>query len=64
MWVDTLRWLAWPHGPRKGLSCAGGWRSAFTLSNNWLYPALRRFTEAGVVTRDSEAQDGGRHRHF
>ena len=34
-----------------------------TLSNNSLYPTLRRFTEAGAVTRTPQAQRGRPTRH-
>ncbi len=34
-----------------------------TLSNNSLYPTLRRFTEAGAVTRTPETQRGRPTRH-
>jgi DNA-binding PadR family transcriptional regulator len=34
-----------------------------TLSNNSLYPALRRFTEAGAVTRTPRPQQGRPDRH-
>ena len=32
--------------------------TGFVLHNNSLYPALRRFEEAGAVTKTAEAQDG------
>ncbi|HLK01448.1 MAG TPA: PadR family transcriptional regulator [Streptosporangiaceae bacterium] len=32
--------------------------TGFTLHNNTLYPALKRFEEAGAVTRTTEAQAG------
>ena len=32
--------------------------TGFVLHNNSLYPALRRFEEAGAVTKTSEPQDG------
>jgi len=34
--------------------------SGFGLHNNALYPALRRFAEAGAVTKTVEPQEGGR----
>ena len=34
--------------------------SGFGLHNNALYPALRRFEEAGAVTKTVEPQEGGR----
>jgi DNA-binding PadR family transcriptional regulator len=37
--------------------------TGFALSNNSLYPTLRRFTEAGAVTRVSEPQEGRPPRH-
>jgi DNA-binding PadR family transcriptional regulator len=32
--------------------------TGFRLNNNTLYPALRRFEEAGAVTRTAQAQEG------
>ena len=37
--------------------------TAYALHNNTLYPALRRFEEAGAVTRTAEQQDGRPPRH-
>jgi len=37
--------------------------TAFALHNNSLYPALRRFEEAGAVTKTAEQQDGKPPRH-
>jgi DNA-binding PadR family transcriptional regulator len=37
--------------------------TGFALNNNSLYPALRRFTEAGAVTMTAEAQEGRPPRH-
>jgi DNA-binding PadR family transcriptional regulator len=34
--------------------------TGFGLHNNSLYPALRRFEEAGAVTKTAQPQDGGR----
>src|SRR5215467_8247248 len=34
--------------------------TGFALHNNSLYPALRRFEEAGAVTKTAEPQEGGR----
>jgi len=34
--------------------------TGFGLHNNSLYPALRRFEEAGAVTKTAEPQEGGR----
>jgi DNA-binding PadR family transcriptional regulator len=34
--------------------------TGFVLHNNSLYPALRRFEEAGAVTRTAEPQEGRR----
>ena len=39
---------------RKRVERTTGWR----LNNNSLYPALRRFEEAGAVTRTEQAQEG------
>lgn len=39
---------------RKRVSVTTG----YTLHNNALYPALKRFEEAGAVTRAAEAQEG------
>lgn len=38
--------------------------SGRALSNNSLYPALRRFAEAGAVTRAAEPQEGKPPRHI
>lgn len=37
--------------------------TGFSLNNNSLYPALRRFTEAGAVTMTAEEQEGRPARH-
>ncbi|GAA2376859.1 PadR family transcriptional regulator [Dactylosporangium salmoneum] len=37
--------------------------TAYALHNNTLYPALRRFEEAGAVTKTAEAQEGKPPRH-
>lgn len=37
--------------------------TAFTLHNNSLYPALRRFEEAGALTRTAQPQEGRPPRH-
>jgi len=37
--------------------------TAYALHNNTLYPALRRFEEAGAVTKTAEAQEGRPPRH-
>jgi DNA-binding PadR family transcriptional regulator len=37
--------------------------TAFALHNNTLYPALRRFEEAGAVTKTAEQQEGRPPRH-
>jgi DNA-binding PadR family transcriptional regulator len=37
--------------------------TAYALHNNTLYPALRRFEEAGAVTKTAEQQDGKPPRH-
>ncbi|WP_285571261.1 PadR family transcriptional regulator [Actinoallomurus iriomotensis] len=37
--------------------------TGFVLHNNSLYPALRRFEEAGAVTKTAEAQEGRPPRH-
>ena len=34
--------------------------TGFALHNNSLYPALRRFEEAGAVTKTAQPQEGGR----
>ena len=38
--------------------------TGFTLHNNSLYPALRRFEEAGAVTKTAEPQEGRPPRHI
>ncbi|GAA3290127.1 PadR family transcriptional regulator [Dactylosporangium vinaceum] len=37
--------------------------TSYSLHNNTLYPALRRFEEAGAVTKTAEAQEGRPPRH-
>jgi DNA-binding PadR family transcriptional regulator len=37
--------------------------TGYALSNNSLYPALRRFAEAGAATKTAEDQDGRPSRH-
>jgi DNA-binding PadR family transcriptional regulator len=37
--------------------------TAYALHNNTLYPALRRFEEAGAVTKSAEQQEGKPPRH-
>ncbi|QRP49321.1 PadR family transcriptional regulator [Amycolatopsis sp. FDAARGOS 1241] len=65
MWIDVLllaKLAAQPlHGYelRKQVEESSG----RALSNNSLYPALRRFAEAGAVTRVDEAQEGKPPRH-
>lgn len=38
--------------------------SSFTINNNTLYPALRRFEEMGAVVREVERQEGRPDRHI
>jgi DNA-binding PadR family transcriptional regulator len=40
-----------------------GATTGFTLHNNSLYPALKRFEEAGAVTRTAEQHEGSPPRH-
>ncbi|RJQ68183.1 PadR family transcriptional regulator [Pseudonocardiaceae bacterium YIM PH 21723] len=59
MWIEIVLLGKLDEGPahgyelRKAIERATG----MTLSNNSLYPALRRFVEAGAVTRSTEEQE-------
>ena len=65
MWIDLLllaNLLDEPcHGYELRRKVEHG--TGYALSNNSLYPALRRFTEAGAVTRTKEPQEGRPPRH-
>lgn len=65
MWIDLLllaNILDEPcHGYELRRRVEQG--TGYALSNNSLYPALRRFTEAGAVTRTKQPQEGRPPRH-
>lgn len=65
VWTDVLLLSKLANGPRHGYELRKQIEESTgrTLSNNSLYPALRRFAEAGAVTRTAEPQEGRPPRH-
>jgi DNA-binding PadR family transcriptional regulator len=65
VWIDVLLLAHLAAEPAHGyeLRRRVETSSGRALSNNSLYPALRRFTEAGAVTRSAEEQAGRPARH-
>lgn len=65
MFIDVLILSHLAVGPMHGyeLKRRVSATTAFTLHNNALYPALRRFEEAGAVTKTAVPQDGRPPRH-
>jgi DNA-binding PadR family transcriptional regulator len=65
MWIEVLLLSKLAQGPlhgyelRKEVEASTG----HTLSNNSLYPTLRRFVDAGAVTRSAEEQEAKPPRH-
>lgn len=65
MWIEVLLLAKLARGPlhgyelRKEVEASTG----HALSNNSLYPTLRRFVDAGVVVRGAEEQEGKPPRH-
>ena len=65
MWIEVLLLSRLARGPlhgydlRKEIEASTG----HTLSNNSLYPTLRRFVDAGAVTRSAEEQAAKPPRH-
>ncbi|MCA1194303.1 MULTISPECIES: PadR family transcriptional regulator [unclassified Saccharopolyspora] len=60
MWIDVLLLAHLAKEPSHGYELRKRVEegTGFALSNNSLYPALRRFTEAAAVTRSAEPQVG------
>jgi len=65
VWIDILLLSRLACGPLHGyeLRKAVEASTGRTLSNNSLYPTLRRFVDAGAVTRDAEEQEAKPPRH-
>lgn len=65
MWVDVLLLSQLARRPSHGYELRRRVEAAtgIKLHNNSLYPALRRFGEAGAVTRTLEPQEGRPPRH-
>ncbi|EWM17758.1 PadR-family transcriptional regulator [Kutzneria sp. 744] len=65
MWVEIVMLSNLAHQPAHGYELRQRVEQSLgtTLSNNSLYPTLRRFTEAGAVTRTPQAQQGRPTRH-
>jgi DNA-binding PadR family transcriptional regulator len=65
VWVDVLLLSQLAHRPSHGYELRRRVEAAtgIKLHNNSLYPALRRFGEAGAVTRTLEPQEGRPPRH-
>jgi DNA-binding PadR family transcriptional regulator len=65
MYLDIVILSHLQRGPRHGYELKRNVAdtTAFALHNNTLYPALRRFEEAGAVTKTAEQQEGRPPRH-
>jgi DNA-binding PadR family transcriptional regulator len=65
MYLDIVILSHLQQGPRHGYELKRNVAdtTAFALHNNTLYPALRRFEEAGAVTKTAEQQEGRPPRH-
>ena len=65
MWVDVLLLSQLARCPSHGYELRRRVEAAtgFVLHNNSLYPALKRFSDAGAVTRTLEPQEGRPPRH-
>ncbi|GAA1026570.1 MULTISPECIES: PadR family transcriptional regulator [Amycolatopsis] len=65
VWIDVLLLAKLAERPWHGYELRKQVEesSGRALSNNSLYPALRRFAEAGAVTRTAEPQEGRPPRH-
>lgn len=66
MWIDILLLAELARGPRHGYELRREIEAAtgHTLSNNSLYPGLRRFVAAEAVLRRSEEREGTPPRHM
>ncbi|MCX2731959.1 PadR family transcriptional regulator [Saccharopolyspora sp. NFXS83] len=60
MWIDVLLLADLAKRPSHGYELRKRVEegTGYALSNNSLYPALRRFSEAGAVLRNPEPQEG------
>jgi|SRR4051812_29288397 DNA-binding PadR family transcriptional regulator len=65
MYMDIVILSHLQRGPVHGyeLKRSVSATTAYALHNNTLYPALKRFEEAGAVTRTAEQQEGRPPRH-
>jgi DNA-binding PadR family transcriptional regulator len=65
MWIEALLLAKLARGPLHGYELRKEVEASTgrTLSNNSLYPALRRFVDAGAVTRSAEEQETKPPRH-
>ncbi|MEJ8303678.1 PadR family transcriptional regulator [Saccharibacillus sacchari] len=67
MYADILILGQLLSGPKHGYEIKKSVQEAlgdsFGLNNNALYPALRRFAEAGAITKETEKGDGKPDRH-
>lgn len=65
MWIDILLLAKLAEGPRHGYELRKEVEASTgrALSNNSLYPTLRRFVEAGAVLRSGKEQQGKPPRH-
>ncbi|MFL6145346.1 MAG: PadR family transcriptional regulator [Labedaea sp.] len=66
MWIDALLLARLARGSLHGYELRKEVEAATgrTLSNNSLYPTLRRFVDAGAVTRTAEEQEAKPPRHM
>ncbi|WP_018131522.1 PadR family transcriptional regulator [Effusibacillus pohliae] len=68
MYVDILILSQLMSGPKHGYEIKKNVErilgSGFSINNNTLYPALRRFQEMGAVTKEVELQEGKPNRHI
>ena len=66
MWIDALLLAKLACGPLHGYELRKEVEASTgrTLSNNSLYPTLRRFVDAGAVTRSAEEQEAKPPRHM
>lgn len=65
MWIEVLLLAKLARGPSHGYELRKAVESSTgrALSNNSLYPALRRFVDAGAVVRNAKRQEGKPPRH-
>ncbi|HVV14567.1 PadR family transcriptional regulator [Amycolatopsis sp.] len=65
MWIEVLLLAKLARGPLHGYELRREVEAStgHTLSNNSLYPSLRKFVDAGAVTRSAEEQEGKPPRH-